>query len=109
MTLRNRKKVAAQLTKIIKVEVQDARWHRMKLADGLRRLAVKAQQMGLQPEDILTSAGRDAFTVIARAIASNRTEPRQMLTLCSEWQMVLHLAEPAGVTGIADHDLRFAP
>ena len=91
MTLRRRKKVASTLKKIVKVELPNASWHRIRLRDGLRRLAAQAQQMGLQPEDILTDVGHDAFTVIARAIANDRTS---FPPLAAEWQLVLTLAEP---------------
>jgi hypothetical protein len=92
MTLRRQKKVASTLKKIVKVELPNASWHRTRLRDGLRRLAAKAQQMGLLPEDVLTDAGRDAFTVIARAIACEITV--SLSSLRAEWQMVLRLAEP---------------
>ena len=100
MTLRQRKKVDSTLTKIVKVELPKAVWHRVRLRDGLRRLAAKAQQMGLQPEDILTDVGRDAFTVIARAIACDAAA---FPSLRAEWQLVLTLAEPE--FAIADREV----
>lgn len=91
MTLRVRKKVATALKKIVRVEFPRATWSRGHFAEGLRRLCGQAQKMGLQPEDVLTGNGRDAFTVIARAIAADRSAHT---TLCAEWQLVLALAEP---------------
>jgi hypothetical protein len=91
VTLRNRRKVATALSKIVKGEFTKAVWSRIGLRHGLRALAAQAQRMGLAPEDVLTVAGRDAFVVIARAIAQERPSNP---SLCAEWALVVRLAEP---------------
>jgi hypothetical protein len=92
VTLHKRKKIASMLKKIVKAEQADAWLHR-RLQYGLRRLAEKAQQMGLTPEDILTDNGRDAFIVIARAILGT-PQPVYRNPLGAEWRTVVELAEP---------------
>lgn len=94
MTLHKRKKIASTLKKIVKAEgpVDVLLWKR--LYSGLRRLAEQAQQMGLQPEDILTDNGRDAFTVIARAVLIGSWPSPGASPLCAEWRTVLELAAP---------------
>lgn len=92
MTLHKRKKAASMLKKIVKGELTDA-WLQRRLEYGLRRLAEKAQQMGLQPEDVLTDNGRDAFVAIARAILGT-PQPVYKNALCAEWRTVVALAGP---------------
>jgi len=92
VTLYKRKKVASMLKKIVKAELTDA-WLQRRLYGGLRHLANQAQQMGLQPEDVLTDNGRDAFVVIARAILGTRWVG-PATPLCAEWKTVIELAAP---------------
>src|SRR3989304_1412403 len=91
MTLQRRKKVASMLKRIVKTELPHNAWLNRALHSGLRHLANQAQQMGLQPEDVLTDNGRDAFVVIARAILGTRW-PGPAEPLCAEWQMGIELA-----------------
>lgn len=90
MTLRSRRKIARAIRKIVKAE-QRHPWSRVELQQSLRHLAAHAQRMQLQPEDVLTPNGRDAFTTLARAIAR---DPAVFSVVGAEWQMVLALAEP---------------
>ncbi len=91
MTLRDRKKAATTLARIVKAEFLNAAWSRVGLRHGLRRLAAQAARQNLVPEDLLTRNGRSAFVVIARAIAQEApTSP----SLCAEWRLVVLLAEP---------------
>lgn len=96
MTLDKRKKIASVLKKIVKAEgpVDVLLWKR--LYCRLRRLAEQAQQMGLQPEDVLTDNGRDAFTAIARAVLVG-SWPGPANTLGAEWRTVLELAAPTPI------------
>lgn len=93
MTLADRKRVAEVMLAIVKAEFLHAWALTPKLQRGLRHLAAQAQQMGLQPEDVLTENGRDAFTTIARAIF-HTAEPKEALpkSLRAEWATVLRLA-----------------
>jgi len=92
MTLMRRKKAASALKRIVKAELPE-RWLQRRLYAGLRHLANQAQQMGLQPEDVLTDNGRDAFVAIARAILGD-TWPGPATSLGAEWQTVIQLAAP---------------
>jgi len=100
MTLRNRKKAARVLKRIVTAEFTNAAWSRVGLRHGLHRLAAQAQQQGLVPEDVLTNNGRDAFMVIARAIAQERPSRPP---LCAEWRLMVALAEPE--MSIAEQEL----
>lgn len=91
MTLRDRKKAATTLARIVKTEFLNAEWSRVGLRHGLRRLAAQAERQQLVPEDLLTRNGRSAFVVIARAIAQ---EVPDRPPLCAEWALVVRLAEP---------------
>lgn len=92
MTLTNRKEVAEALCEIVRSEYRAAYGVPSLIRRGIRLVAERAQQMGLQPEDLLTMNGYDAFVTIARAIfAPRRPEPPRG-SLCAEWRTVIQLA-----------------
>lgn len=95
MTLDRRKRVAELLTKI--VATLSPTWApRTILRHRLRVLCSYAQQMRLQPEDVLTPTGHDAFVAIADTISWTRHagEPhmKPYRPLAAEWQTVIQLA-----------------
>jgi len=90
MTLKDRKKAARALKRVVTAEFNNAAWNRVGLRHGLYRLAAQAQQQGLAPEDILTTTGREAFTTIARAIAQEKPSHP---VLGAVWRLVVQLAE----------------
>lgn len=92
MTLSDRKRVAETLTKIVYAEYVRAHGVSALVRRGLRVLAEQAEQMGLAPEDVLTSNGRDAFIAIARAIFAPHRPKAPRNSLGAEWQTVIQLA-----------------
>lgn len=92
MTLADRKQVAEALLKIVNAEYRRAYGVRALLQRGLRSLVEQAQQMGLQPDDLFTPNGHDAFTAIARAVFApvRPMAPRDQLN--AEWRTVVQLA-----------------
>lgn len=92
MTLADRQQVADTLLKIVSVEYERAYGIQALIQRGLLILVEQAHQMGLAPEDVLTSNGRDAFVSIARAIFALPRPKKPRGVLGAEWQTVLQLA-----------------
>ncbi len=90
MTRRQQKKIAYTLKRVVKTELGDA-FKTTTRRKGMTRLAAQAQQMGLQPDALLTREGRDALAVIARAIFSQPQRPTKPLR--AEWALIIERVE----------------
>lgn len=90
MTLESRRRIAKTLKEIVHEELTRDWALPHVIRRGVRALAEHAQRMGMLPEDVLTPDGRDAFTMIARAIGDRK--PSAAKRLCAEWQTVIQLA-----------------
>lgn len=100
MRLQNRRKIAKRLQKIIKWELRKSRddgirtWRDLQIRNGIRRLAIQAQHMGLRPDDVLTDNGYHAFVAIAYV---SMTTPIIETTLDAEWRLICALAGVGGL------------
>src|SRR5262249_20783845 len=102
VTRRDRQKIAHALRQITKNELRDG-FNTTTRRDRMIRLATQAQQMGLEPDVLLTVEGRDAFIAIARALRTQRAPKRVTTgTLRAEWTLIIerffHVTDTATAT-----------
>jgi len=92
MTMKKRKEIASTIRKIVLDELPNS-WLRQRERHAILKLVSQAQQMGLEPETVLSDSGRDALTVIARAIFTAARVTRPHNTLRAEWALIVKLGE----------------
>jgi hypothetical protein len=90
VTRYQQRKIAGALKRVVKTEMRTG------FGTGTRRermtqLVAQAQQMGLQPDALLTPEGRDALIVIARAVSTQPVRPIKPLR--AEWAFIIDRVE----------------